>query len=209
MTLLPLPPPDETATPPPPASAPLDDPDEDGIRRHMLDEALTSAHLRRSIEVCLRRRSSRPADLIDEVDEVVQEVAARALDRLPTFDRRASLALPWLMGIAVNVLRERARHPFGERRPVVRQSSCSEAQWDDILDRLRVEPRVAEEPSPVWQALPRLKPDEQRVIRLRFAKGHPYAEIALALGITEVAARARLCRALHALRRQLPPDTTP
>ena len=192
-------------TEPPPV-----DPAEAAIRRHMVDEALISEHLCRAIEVALRcrRRTYRWSELMAEAVEITQEVALRALDRLATFDHHATLALPWLMGIAVNIMRERARWDMRESVHTVGQSSCSEERWNGILSQLHVEPPVAEEPSPIWQALARLDPDPQRIIRLRYLEERSYAEIAQSFGISEDAARARLCRALQALRRQLPPETT-
>jgi RNA polymerase sigma factor (sigma-70 family) len=184
---------------------------EDDIRRRLVEEALVSEQLRNAIEVVLlhfRRRVFRWNELLAETREVLGEVALRALDRLATFDHHKARPLPWLMGIATNVLRERARWYAREAAHVVPQSSCSAQQWEGILSRLSTEPSPPADPNPVWLALERLPLEQQRILRLRFVEDRPYPEIAHRTGISEQAARARLCRALRALRSQLPDEST-
>jgi RNA polymerase sigma factor (sigma-70 family) len=111
------------------------------------------------------------------------------------------------MGIAVNVLRERARWGAREARRSLPQASLTEEQWEAILSLLRVEPGDAQwEAGPVRQALDQLTATQRNILRLRFVEGQSHAEIALSLGISEVASRARVCDALRALRRKLPPE---
>ena len=178
-------------------------PAEAAVRKHMVDQALISESLVCAIEVSLRcrRRSYRWSELIAEAVEIRQEVALRALDRLGTFDHHTTLALPWLMGIAMNIIRERGRWDDRESAHTRPQSSCTEEEWNGILSQLRVEPKHSDEPHPVWQALARMDSDPQRIIRLRYVNERSYAAIAETFGISEDAARARLCRALQALRR--------
>lgn len=202
-----LAPPDEPDGPEGPT---LSDPVE-AIRRHMVEEALVSEQLRSAIEVALRRfrgRSYRWNELLAEAEDIRNEVALRALDHLRSFDHHGARPLPWLMGIAVNVLRERVIWFARDSSHAVRQSSCSEEEWANILGQLSVQPRPADEPSPLWQALARLDAEQQRLLRLRFVDDGAYAGIARTLGISEPTARARVCRALQALRRQFSFENT-
>jgi RNA polymerase sigma-70 factor (ECF subfamily) len=171
----------------------------------MIEEALVSEQLRNAIEVilrCYRHRGYRWNELFAETDAVLSEVAVRALKRVDTFDPHRARPVAWLMGIACNVLRERRRWSDREARRSVPQASKDEAAWQEIIDRLRTGPHAAAEPGRVWQALDRLSPEEQRVLLMRYVEDRPYSEIAHALGISEEAARARVCRALRALREQ-------
>jgi RNA polymerase sigma-70 factor (ECF subfamily) len=179
----------------------LPPPAEDSIRRRLVEEVLVSEQLRQAIEVLLqfRMRGFRWDALLAETDDVLNEVAQRALDRLATFDHRR-LPLPWLMGIAINVLREHRRWQVREAAHALPQSSCSQEQWHEILDRLSTEPATASDASPVWRALGRLGPEQQRVLRLRLVEERSYSEMAQVLGVKEPAARARVSRALQTLR---------
>jgi RNA polymerase sigma factor (sigma-70 family) len=199
----PLPHPDDAIGPPP--EEPVPSSPAEIIRRRIVDDALVSDQLRSAIEVILRKfrgRSYRWNELFADAEDIRNEVALRALDHLATFDHRRARPLPWLMGIAVNILRERSKWSLKDSGHTVHESSCSEQAWAAILSRLSVHPRSADEPSPVWEALARLDPEQQRVLRLRIVDDGPYAGIARTLGISEPTARARVCRALQALRRQ-------
>jgi RNA polymerase sigma-70 factor (ECF subfamily) len=174
----------------------------DQIRRRMVNKTLVSVELRNAIEVILRgyrQRGYRWNELPAEAEDVRSEVAVRALDQLDKFNPARS-PLPWLVGIAVNVIRERARWYGRNARRHLHQSACTPEQWQDLLDTLRTEPRTPADPSPVWQAFQRLRPEEQQTLRLRWVEDRPYSEIAHILGISEQAARQRTCRALQALR---------
>lgn len=191
---------------------PPPDPPGPDLRRHLVDEALLSEQLRDAIEAALRGRRGRSFrwnELDAQATTVLGEVARRALDRLPTFDPSRTLALPWLMGFAVNVMREDDRWQARDAARSVRESSCTPEQWAALLGQLSVEPAEVEEPGPVWAALARLSPEHQRVLRLRYVDDRPYAEIAQTLGVSEVAARMRGSRALQALRGQFAAETGP
>src|SRR5262249_14869300 len=111
--------------------------------------------------------------------------------------------LPWLMGIATNVLRERARWSIRDGARAVRQSSYTQEQWANILGRLSAAPREIGEPHPLWGLVAQLSKQQQDALRLRYVDDLPYPEIAQKLGCSEEAARSRICRALQALRRLL------
>jgi RNA polymerase sigma factor (sigma-70 family) len=194
--------------PPPPVAGGLADrgSGEDTFRRRMVEEALVSVQLRDGIEVILlryRRRGYRWDELLAETGEVRNEVALRALDCLSSFDHRRAAPLPWLMGIATNVLRERRRWYAREAQHRLPQSSCSEEKWQDILNQLSTEPHPSAEPGLVWQAFALLNEEQQRILRLRLLEERCYSEIAHCLGISKEAVRARVCRALRELRAHL------
>jgi RNA polymerase sigma factor (sigma-70 family) len=194
-----LPPPGENA----PDEEEGSDPGEDAVRRRMVEEVLVSEELRNAIEVLAFRRGFRWNELLAETEDVRGEVATRALACLEEFDPRRGRPLAWLLAIATNVLRERARWYSRQVQRFTSQSSLAEAHWQEILGRLRTGPHAAADPEPVWQALARLGPEQQRILRMRFVEERRYAVIAHVLGISETAARARACRALRALRDQL------
>lgn len=143
-----------------------------------------------------RRRSSDPA----EADDVVAEVYAIA------WRRRADIptdtpALPWLYGIAANVLRNSRR--AGNRRL-------------QLVERLQTEPTAtnpasadpADGPSGEGQpdlqlALERLSWDDQEVLRLVTWEGLSHAEAGQALSCSTNAVGIRIHRARQRLETEL------
>jgi RNA polymerase sigma factor (sigma-70 family) len=96
-------------------------------------------------------------------------------------------ALPWLYGIARNVVRSHLR-----RRPgAVPSLADDEMDWSAVDARLDAEGRRTE----IRAVLGSLSPDERAVLLLVAWDGLTPSESAAALGITAEAARTRLSRA--------------
>ena len=157
--------------------------------------------LRRAIRARLPRDSR---FLVDE-EEILQETLCRALQNLSRFEWRGKGAfLAWLVGIAVNALREEATRT-GIRRSV----ADSETTVADHLERVagsesQTPSRIAERLED-WQfledALDRLDEEERALIVRRQILEQDYITLAEDLGITEGAVRTRVSRAMSKLAR--------
>ncbi|MGF0176592.1 RNA polymerase sigma factor [Streptomyces sp. Marseille-Q5077] len=131
-----------------------------------------------------------------EVEEVVAEVftvAWRRRDDLP------SPALPWLYGVARNCLANAVRG-FGRRRRLVdRLGNDETAHGRHIVDSPDAEAPGAW----VHEALHRLSPADQEVLRLTAWEELDVEEVAVALGCGRRAAAMRLHRARRRLRAEI------
>lgn len=169
------------------------------LRNHDLNESefrvMYERHFEAVARYCLRRLPERIAP--DAVSEVFL-TAWRRFESMPRDDE----SLPWLYGVARNVVRNMDR----SQRRSLRLSA-----------RVKVQPHYPE-PSPEMQivrneeatlllrALDTLKPDDQEVLRLRAYEGLSMNQISIAVGCSEEAAKKRVSRALRRLRRAAPLD---
>ena len=115
--------------------------------------------------------------------------------------------LPWLYGIAANLVRNQRRRVDRDRSLAERASGVEPGQLadpaEDVAGRLDAERRMGE----VLERLGSLSRDDQDVFSLCVWQGLSYEETALALGIPVGTVRSRLSRARERLRRALdPPD---
>ena len=135
----------------------------------------------------------------DAAHDLTAETFAQAwLGRARFRDEASGSAGPWLFGIARNVLSASVRRGRLERAACARLG---------ILERLDREPATVE-PDGSWlesldEALSELPEGQLDALRLRFADGLPYDELADALGTSPQAARVRVHRGLSALRLRL------
>jgi RNA polymerase sigma factor (sigma-70 family) len=142
------------------------------------------------------RRQTRDADA---AHDLTAETFAQAwLVRGRFRDEAGGSALPWLLGIARNVLLTSVR------RRALEQRACERLGLRDRLDG----PPAAIEPTEAWldgldDLLDDLPPAHAAALRLRIVDDHDYAGVAAALGTTEPAARVRVHRALKALRARI------
>jgi RNA polymerase sigma factor (sigma-70 family) len=126
-------------------------------------------------------------------EELTAETFARAFRARRRFDARHPSALPWLYGIAVNLIRMHARSETRRLRayalvaaPDVQLSPIEEA--DARLDAVALRPALVE-------ALTRLSSAHREVLLLHAWAGLSQTEIAEALGVEPGNARKRLHRA--------------
>jgi RNA polymerase sigma factor (sigma-70 family) len=142
----------------------------------------------------LRRRVGK-----ELAEELTAETFLRAFRSRRRFDRRRESALPWLYGIATNLLR---MHRRAEQR---RLRAYARAVWngrDDDIDRLidsaALRPALAE-------ALASLPHAQREVLLLHAWAELTHEEIALALDISAGTVRSRLHRGrMHVAERIAP-----
>src|SRR5215207_1421528 len=127
--------------------------------------------------------------------ELTAETFAQAALSLRRFrDRADGSALPWLYGIARNLLRRYHEHERVESRArerlgmPVRAYDLDVEAAGDRLDAERAAPALA-------AALDSLPPGQRQAVELRVVGELPYDEVASSLGCSEVAARIRVTRA--------------
>ena len=131
-----------------------------------------------------------PADASD----LAQECYLRALRGWGQFNGKSSRQA-WLFGIARRTRADWLRQK-GRRVKTVALDNANEPAEDSresSADRL----------DQVWRSLRNLDDRLAEVIRLRFAAGLSYAEIAQALGVPIGTVRSRLHRALRTIRRKI------
>jgi RNA polymerase sigma-70 factor, ECF subfamily len=132
-----------------------------------------------------------------DADDLVAATLEVAWRRLP--DVPADEPLPWLYGVARNMMRNKRRQ---ERR------------FDALCARLpipRPQPDIVSEftelsPGALRRALAELSADDQELLRLIAWDGLTPAQAAIVLGCTDVAARTRLHRARNRLAERLGVD---
>jgi RNA polymerase sigma-70 factor (ECF subfamily) len=136
-----------------------------------------------------------------DASELTAEVFAQAALGLRRFrDDADGSALPWLFGIAKNLLRryhERGRLETAARRRLGMPIRSYELEWDDVERRLDASALGPE----LEAALGELPGGHRAALELRVVDERPYDEIAAALGCSETAARLRVMRALGRLAR--------
>lgn len=133
-------------------------------------------------------------DAADAADDVFA-VVWRRLNRVPPGDE----ALPWLYGVAHNVLANRRR---GERR---RNRLLARIAGQREPDLLGPEPQVLRslEGQQVVSALAALRPADQELLLLSYWEGLTHVQIGELLGCSKSAVDARVHRALEKMRQAM------
>lgn len=144
----------------------------------------------------------------EAAEDAVQETFLRAWRSFDRFDDRADLST-WLYRIAINAA-------IDQRRERKRRDAISTRVPEDFDTHLAAQ---SAEPDPHRRAVSRdilriardaiaeLSDDERAAILLRHFEGRSIAEIALALGSGESAAKQAVFRAVHKVRLALRPLT--
>ncbi len=123
-----------------------------------------------------------------EAEEIVQETWIRATQRLADFAWRSTLRT-WLIGIAVNVARERFRQRPREEPAVALQ----------LVSR----GRSATTKVDLERAIAGLAPGYRAVLLLFDVEGYTHHEIGQMIGIDPGTSKSQLSRARNALRQKL------
>ena len=126
------------------------------------------------------------ADLDDLVEEVLL-IAWRRFDDIPS-----DAQIPWLIGVARNVLRNAVRK---QRRISTLESRLRPAPPDAAAEDYVIADQS------VREALGSLSDDDREILLLHFWDGRTSVEIGVIFGITTNAAAVRLSRAQERFRR--------
>jgi RNA polymerase sigma-70 factor (ECF subfamily) len=141
----------------------------------------------------------------DEADDVVAETFVVGYQRRDRFDGSRQSALPWLYGIATNMLR---RHRSGEaRRQRLLAKLTPEASIDGMADRAAERVDADALIRAVARELGRISARHREVLFLH-ANGLDDADIATALRIPVGTVKSRLSRVKKRLRDALTPLQT-
>ncbi|HUK93985.1 MAG TPA: RNA polymerase sigma factor [Gaiellaceae bacterium] len=136
--------------------------------------------------------------------DLTAETFARAwLARGRFRDDRGGSALPWLLGIAANVLADTVRRDRVETRARERLGLPLDLANEDGYSAVeeRLSPRLALE-----RGLGSLPAREREALELRVVDELPYAQVAKRLRIRPAAARLRVSRALRRLALSVPKE---
>jgi RNA polymerase sigma-70 factor (ECF subfamily) len=155
--------------------------------------ALFERHAPAVLRFCFRRTAN--AAVAEDLTSIVFLEAWRRRERTVFFEGNAR---PWLLGVALNVLRSQARAERRHREALARLflEDLSELESDAAIARLDAESEMRA----VLKAVEQLGRREREVLELCVWEGLSTEEAALALGISPGAVRSRLSRA----RRRLP-----
>ena len=135
-----------------------------------------------------------------DADEAAQDAFVKAYRALGRFRTGAPLR-PWLMRVAVNESRNRARS--AARRDALALRAAAERPPEDSDQSPEAALLAAERRHALLAAVERLREDDQLVIACRYFLGLSEAESAQVLGWRTGTLKSRLARALERLRVEL------
>jgi RNA polymerase sigma-70 factor, ECF subfamily len=147
----------------------------------------------------VRRFAARRCMSADDVADVVSDTFLALLDSAPRYNRRRGDVLPWLFGIELRVLARQRRLAAHQQRIEHRAAGRRLLDEDDYarieaeIDAERLAPRLERE-------LARAPRGERELFLLVSRDGLSVAGAGRALGISPLAARARLVRVRRRLR---------
>lgn len=145
----------------------------------------------------LARRVLLPEVAVD----LLAETFARAYrDRARLRGTGEEEALAWVYGIARHVLASYQRRGAVERRALRALGVERRALTDAEYDRVEELAELAALGARIDSELAALAADQRHAVQLRVLEERPYDEVAHELGVSEQTARARVSRALRALR---------
>jgi RNA polymerase sigma-70 factor (ECF subfamily) len=155
--------------------------------------------------VFIARRTLDPELALD----LTAETFAQAFRGRRTF-RGSSVAeeRAWLFTIARRQISHYHRRGTVERRALqLLGASLPQATDDDLCEIAEIADLDALREI-LGDELQRLSEDQREALRLRIVEERPYPDVALALGVSEQTARARVSRGLRALARAVEPRLT-
>ncbi|UTI63385.1 RNA polymerase sigma factor [Paraconexibacter antarcticus] len=158
-------------------------------------------HARR-LATFLVRRTHDPEVAMD----LVAETFAIAIRDRRRFNGRNEDAGAWLFGIARNLLRHWYRDGSVERRALTRLGMQRPVLTDTDVERLLALTGSDDARARVAAQMASLPEEQRAAVELRVVEERSYDEVAIALGISAQAARARVSRGLRALAAVLEHD---
>jgi RNA polymerase sigma-70 factor (ECF subfamily) len=137
----------------------------------------------------------------DDAEDAAQETFVSAFRALGRFDASRPLR-PWLLQIVANLSRNR-RRSVGRYWAALQRRFAKEPPINpDVESRAGL--RMQSER--LWQAVRRLRQEDQEMIYLRYFLALPVAEAAAAAGVMEGTVKSRTSRALGRLRELIERD---
>ncbi|MGH2884971.1 MAG: RNA polymerase sigma factor [Solirubrobacteraceae bacterium] len=163
-------------------------------------ERLYREHAREVLAFVMRRV------LVAEVavDLMAESFAQAYRDRRQFRGHGDQEALAWLFGIARHCVSAYVRRGVAERRALRQFGVEVRALRDEEFDRIDELGGLHDLAGQIRDGLARLDADQRDALRLRVVEERPYDEVAREMGVSEQAARARVSRALRALRQLQP-----
>jgi RNA polymerase sigma factor (sigma-70 family) len=146
-----------------------------------------------------------PLRALVPLDDLVQEVWARAFAAFASYDPQRGSFRGWLVGIAYNVLREQLRAGY-RRRPAFGRPPSGSTSIDDVADpATSIGSRLTrdEATTALVERLDGLDEVDRRLVAWRAIEELPYDEIGRRLGVSGVAAESRWRRLAERLRELL------
>jgi RNA polymerase sigma-70 factor (ECF subfamily) len=137
------------------------------------------------------------------VDLVAETFAAAFANRLAFRGSSDSEALAWMYAIARNRLTDFRRRGQVERRALARLGFQRRELDAGDIDRIEELAGLGKLREQIGAELGNLAEQHREALRLRIVEERPYAQVAVALGVSEPAARVRVSRAVSALREAL------
>lgn len=131
----------------------------------------------------------------DEAEDIASQVFEVAYARADRFDYRGAPIEAWLVGIARNLLRDRAKK-LGRRGPLEELDELNAPSEPDEAERVDLRQDLV-------AAMHALTEDQQEVIALRFLMDRSVAETAVLMDRSEDAVKNLQRRALAAMHRAL------
>jgi RNA polymerase sigma-70 factor (ECF subfamily) len=154
-----------------------------------------------------------------EPQDVLQELALKALHDLPQTDLTGRDPFPWLCHLAGQCIVDGHRHFVAGKRDVGREIAGNVPAGEGSQDFIALLAASLTSPSQavarherqgrLQEALAVLAAEQREVLRLRYVEGLPTKEIAQRLGKSDVATRVLLTRLVHRLQELLGPEETP
>jgi RNA polymerase sigma-70 factor (ECF subfamily) len=160
------------------------------------------------------RKNISPALLAKESsDDLVQSVCREVLQNVARFEYQGEAAFRnWLYQAALRKIIDRQRYYKAEKRDAAREvaalgtSSMSSGEFAVLASSIHTPSRDAamhEEIARLEQGFNQLAEADRRVIRMIYIEGFSHAQVAEALGCTEVNSRKMLSRALARLSKRI------
>jgi RNA polymerase sigma-70 factor (ECF subfamily) len=141
-------------------------------------------------------------------EDLLADVFAAAFQARDRYDTRYDNALPWLLGIATNVIRHHQRSE-ARRASMVRRVTHLHGRSKEVSDEMDAVATTAErhdEMQCVRRALGALSDSHRQVLVFTAGLGMSYEDVAQTLGIRIGTVRSRLSRARRRLRELLEAD---
>jgi RNA polymerase sigma factor (sigma-70 family) len=139
----------------------------------------------------------------DAADDLAGEVFRVAFERRAAYATDRPDCLPWLYGIAANLLRHRHRSGGRESRALARDVVASVTGGDDLADDVAARVDAARRSDELARLLDTLTEGERDVVLLAAWECLTYEQLADALGVPVGTVRSRLHRARRKIRERL------